>query len=1048
MSFLDEPLPSFTPLRDAIRLATREDEALVLNRLLPLTETSSVAQNEIQVLAAQLVKAVRAKDAGASLDHFLHEYQLSSQEGVTLMCLAEALLRIPDAHTADALIRDKLGDGDWAAHLGRSDSFLVNASTWGLILTGKIIGLDRAEARGPLGMLGDMAARVGEPIIRQALRRAMRFVGQQFVHGETIEEGLRRAKTWEAKGYCFSFDMLGEAARTQSDADAFLNANRDAIKALANHPIGSNVFERHGVSVKLSALHPRYEFSQRERVISEITPRLLELAQLSAAAHINLCIDAEESDRLDLSLDLIEMMALHPSLKNWQGLGLAVQAYQKRALPVLNWLADLAQRSDRRLMVRLVKGAYWDSEIKHAQESGQSGFPVFTRKANTDLSYLACVEYLLANPAAFYPQFATHNAHTVASVLVRAKGRTDFEFQRLHGMGEALYAELVEGKNTQAACRIYAPIGGHESLLPYLVRRLLENGANSSFVHRLLDEAVPIEQIIRDPVSMVRAEDGATHPRISLPRDLYLPDRLNSQGMDLTDPLTLVRIKEKMDFIAQKRHQAAPIVNGQELNNCGAKDIHNPARRSHIIGEARDSSEDAIEAAITIATAGHISWDAKPVKERADILRRAADLLEADRAAFIALAVCEAGKTLPDALAELREAVDFCRYYSSRLEESFAPRSLPGPVGEENILKLAGRGVFLCISPWNFPLAIFMGQVVAALAAGNAIIAKPAEQTPLIAARAVRLLHRAGVPTDVLHFLPGPGETVGTSLTRDPRIVGVAFTGGTDTARIIHRSLANREGPIATLIAETGGLNAMIVDSSALPDQVVADVMRSAFNAAGQRCSAQRLLFVQQDAADKIIPMLAGAMAELRVGDPSKLSTDVGPVIDAAALTMLEAYSAALQNSGRLIAKASLPPDLPDGYFFPPQAFEIEGRTLPMREVFGPILHVVRYAADKLDAVIDSINNLGYGLTLGVHSRINATIERVRHRARVGNIYVNRNMIGAVVGVQPFGGEGLSGTGPKAGGPYTLARFAVERTVSIDTTAAGGNAALLTSLGD
>lgn len=1034
-------------LRDAIRRATRPDEGAVMAQILPRAQLDDERAQQVQAIAYRLVEGVRARGLGGGIESFLHEYKLSSREGVTLMCLAEALLRIPDAVTADALIRDKLGDADWASHAGHSGSLFVNASTWGLILTGKVIAMGEAERRGVGALVGDMVSRLGEPVIRTALRQAMRFVGQQFVQGRTIEEGLDRARSWIARGYRFSFDMLGEAARTRADAMAFFHSYAHAIATLGAHNHGQTVFDRSGVSVKLSALHPRYEFAQRERVMAELLPRLIDLARMAARAELNFCIDAEESERLDLSLDLIEALALEPSLRGWDGLGLAVQAYQKRALPLLDWLDDLAGRSGRRLMVRLVKGAYWDSEIKRAQEGGQAGFPVFTRKVNTDVSYLACAERLLASPARFYPQFATHNAHTVASILVRAKGR-DYEFQRLHGMGEALYEQVSEGADKVAPCRIYAPVGSHEALLPYLVRRLLENGANASFVHRIADAKLPIEQVIQDPVALVTAQGQAAHPRIVLPEELYGPGRPNARGLDLNDPLTLAAWRQEITRASQFDYIAAPILDGAIRREGPSQDVKNPADLSQKVGRSIDADPAMADQAVDVAMRAQVSWNAQGAAARTQILRRCADRLEADRAALLWLLMAEAGKTLPDALAEVREAVDFCRYYALRAEEDFAPRILPGPVGEENSLRLEGRGVFVCISPWNFPLAIFIGQVAAALAAGNAVIAKPAEQTPLIAARAVEHLLESGVPPGALQFLPGPGDRVGAALTRNPRVAGVAFTGGTDTAQAINRALAARQGPLATVIAETGGLNAMIVDSSALPDQVIADVTRSAFNAAGQRCSALRMLWVQEDAAPRILEMLAGAMEELRVGNPAFLSTDIGPVIAPEALAMLRDHREKMRGLGRPIAEAVLPSYANQGHYFAPVAFEIDPAAMPKREVFGPALHVMRFAAGRLGNVVARVNEWGYGLTLGVHSRIDDHIETVRALARVGNLYVNRNMIGAVVGAQPFGGEGLSGTGPKAGGPHYLPRFAVERTVSIDRTAAGGNAALMAGLDD
>ncbi|MEE8276901.1 MAG: bifunctional proline dehydrogenase/L-glutamate gamma-semialdehyde dehydrogenase PutA [Alphaproteobacteria bacterium] len=1046
--FFDNNLPEQGPLRAALGATYRMDEAACVAACTRAAALPPDALERIAALAGRLVREVRRRRVGAGgIDAFMHEYELSSREGVVLMCLAEALLRIPDADTADRLIKDKIGGADWQRHLGRSESLFVNASTWALMLTGRVISLENRE--GDLASVMRMlVSRSGEPVVRQAITQAMRILGRQFVMGRTIAEALERAREGERHGYRHSYDMLGEAARTMTDARRYLDAYAHAIAAVGRASAGRGPVEGPGISVKLSGLHPRFEFAQRDRVLAELVPSLLSLARQARDVDIGLTVDSEEADRLDICLDVFEAVARDPSLKGWEGLGLAVQAYQKRALPQIAWLIDLAQSSGRRLMVRLVKGAYWDSEIKHAQMAGFDGYPVFTRKASTDVSFLACANKMLqARDSVFSCAFATHNPHSLAAVLEMAGRRRDFEFQRLHGMGEALYDQAVGTGKMGLACRVYAPVGGHEDLLAYLVRRLLENGANTSFVNRIVDEAQPVEEIIADPVARVAALAMKPHPRIPLPVDLFANDRKaarkNSHGVDLTDLARIAPLATAMERAAAAGWWAEP------LTTAGAppgpeREVRDPADRRRVVGTVRAATPELARAALELAHAAQPAWDLTPAATRAASLERAADLYEAHLAELMALAVREAGKTLPDAVAEVREAADFLRYYAARARADFAaPLAMHGPTGERNELILRGRGVFLCISPWNFPLAIFTGQVAAALAAGNAVLAKPAEPTPLIAACAVRLMHEAGVPHEALHLLPGRGSAIGGALTGDPRIAGVAVTGSTETAQVINRALAARDGPISPLIAETGGQNAMIVDSSALPEQVTRDVLSSAFQSAGQRCSALRVLFLQEDIAGRVIDMIAGAMDELSVGDPRLLATDVGPVIDAGAREALEAHAARMAREGRLIRRAPLGPETEHGDFFAPCSFEIDGIARLEGEVFGPILHVVRYQASRLDAVVDAINETGYGLTLGIHSRIDATARRIQARARVGNTYVNRNQIGAVVGVQPFGGEGLSGTGPKAGGPNYLTRFAVERTVSVDTTAAGGNAALL-----
>ncbi len=1039
----ESPPPPADPLRARLRAAYREDETAVVERLLASAELPAPMLDRIAERARGLVEKVRRERVGqGGLDAFLHEYELSSREGVVLMCLAEALLRIPDAETANLLIKDKLADADWERHLGGSESLFVNASTWALMLTGRVIRLDK-DGEDLAGVLRRLVARSGEPVIRQAVTQAMRILGRQFVMGRTIEEALERARGPEKRGYRYSYDMLGEAARTARDAERYDHAYRHAIAAIGRASQGRGPIEGPGISVKLSALHPRYEFAQRARVMAELVPRLAALARLAKEADIGFTVDAEEAERLELSLDVIAAVSADPALAGWNGFGLAVQAYQKRVLPLIDCLGEIARRDRRRLMLRLVKGAYWDSEIKQSQERGLPGYPVFTRKLSTDVSYLAAAKRLLADPEAFYPQFATHNAHTLAAVLEMAGNRRDFEFQRLHGMGEALYAHVVPAEAGGYPCRVYAPCGSHEDLLAYLVRRLLENGANTSFVNRIVDEKLPIEEIIADPVARVRRLKEKPHPRIPLPAAIYGPQRRNSAGIDLTDVTRLVPLAEAMTRAAGQKWRAQPLIGGAAQGG-KARPILDPSDRRRRVGEVAEADPAAVDRALARAVRAQPEWNAAGAEARARCLEQAADLLERDHAVLMALAVREAGKTVPDALAEVREAVDFLRYYAGRARADFAkPMELPGPTGERNQLALAGRGVFACISPWNFPLAIFCGQVSAALAAGNAVVAKPAEQTPLIAMRAVELLQRAGVPGDVLHLLPGDGPTVGAPLAADPRIAGVAFTGSTETAQAINRSLAARDGPIATLIAETGGQNVMIVDSSALPEQVVRDILTSSYQSAGQRCSALRVLCVQEDIADKLLDMLAGAMAELKVGDPGLLSTDVGPVIDEEAKHQLEAHAGRMAREAKTVYRVRLDPACEAGTFVAPQAFEIDRLDRLEREVFGPILHVLRFRQDRLDQLLEAVDRLGYGLTLGIHSRIDSTVRRIHRRLRVGNTYVNRNVIGAVVGVQPFGGERLSGTGPKAGGPHYLLRFATERTLTIDTTAAGGNASLL-----
>jgi RHH-type proline utilization regulon transcriptional repressor/proline dehydrogenase/delta 1-pyrroline-5-carboxylate dehydrogenase len=1001
MSSDSSPLPSFSA-------PFAPDDAAIAARLLADARLSRAQEAQIDRNATRLIAAIRANDDPlGGVEDMLREFALSTREGLALMVLAEALLRVPDARTADQFIEDKLAQGDFVHHETRSSAFLVNASAWALGVSARVI----QPGETPQGTIGRLTKRLGAPAVRAATRQAMRLMGSHFVLGETIEAALERAKPDSKHPPRYSFDMLGEGARTADDAARYLEAYARAIDAIGRAADAKPLPDRPSISVKLSALHPRFEAVSRARVMTELVPRLVALARQAKAYDLNFTVDAEEADRLELSLDVIAGAFADPSLAGWDGFGLAVQAYQKRASDVIDYVDELARKHDRRVMLRLVKGAYWDTEIKRAQERGLDGYPVFTRKAMTDLNYIACAKKLLAMRPRIFPQFATHNALTVATIIELAGDGGGFEFQRLHGMGEALYAQLREDR-PELAYRTYAPVGSHRDLLAYLVRRLLENGANSSFVALAADERVPIATLLRRPSDIVGAANNACHPDIPLPADLYQPQRKNSRGIEFGERAALSKLVA--DIAAEP-----PLPHGD-------------------IALATAVQADA---AIAAAGAGFAAWSRTPADRRADILEGAGDRLEQRAAHFIALLQREGGKTLDDSVSEVREAVDFCRYYAARGRKLFsAGEEVPGPTGESNVLRLRGRGAFVAISPWNFPLAIFLGQVTAALMAGNAVVAKPAEQTPLIAAEAVKLLHEAGVPASALHLVQGDGKT-GAALVAHPDVAGVVFTGSTEVARAINRALAAKDGPIVPLIAETGGINAMIVDATALPEQVADDVVTSAFRSAGQRCSALRLLFVQHDVADRMIEMIAGAARELEIGDPAKPSTHVGPVIDAEAKEKLDAHIEKMKAQ----VKLHFAGNAPSGNFVAPHIFELTDAGQLTEEVFGPILHVVRYRAESLASVLRAIEATGYGLTLGIHSRIDDTVDDVIERLQVGNIYVNRNMIGAVVGVQPFGGFGLSGTGPKAGGPHYLARFASEQTVTVNTAAAGGNAALLTS---
>ncbi len=994
---MNEMSPEPGSLRATVRAHTLRPEDEAVAAAIEAARLDAETRAAISERAAALVCEVRESEGPGLMESFLAEYGLSTKEGIALMCLAEALLRVPDAETIDALIEDKIAPSDWGRHLGRSASTLVNASTWGLMLTGRVLSrTDDSLA----GVLHGAVKRLGEPVIRTAVGQAMKELGRAFVLGREIGEAMKRARPMEEDGYTYSYDMLGEAARTEADARRYHLSYTGAIAAIARSCRHRSPEENPGISVKLSALHPRYEEAQRARALAELVPRVTALAQLAKTANMGFNIDAEEQDRLDLSLSVIEAVVADPALAGWDGFGIVVQAYGPRALAVIDWAHALAERHDRRIMVRLVKGAYWDTEIKRAQVEGLERFPVFTRKAATDANYLACARKLLGMTDRLYPQFATHNAHTVSAVLAMA-GNAPFEFQRLHGMGERLHA-IVHSREG-ARCRIYAPVGAHRDLLAYLVRRLLENGANSSFVNQIVDEGVSPEAIAADPIAKL---DGALgpNPAIALPPALFAPERRNSRGWDIADRDVLDRIEaDRAPFAPPHAWEAAPHI-AAGVHGTHRVDLSNPARPSEVVGHAMEASDADIEAALAAAREGAAAWAATPVEERAAALERAADAYEAAAPELFALCAREAGKALPDAVAELREAVDFLRYYAVESRRLDAPP----------------RGVFACISPWNFPLAIFTGQIAAALAAGNAVLAKPAEQTPLIAARAVALLHGAGIPRAALQLLPGDGR-VGARLTSDARVDGVAFTGSTETARKIHRAMAEHLAPDAPLIAETGGLNAMIVDSTALPEQAVRDIVMSAFRSAGQRCSACRMLYVQQDIAEGLLEMLFGAMDALVLGDPWEIPTDIGPVIDAEAKAEIEAHIARLAAEGRLLKRTAAPAE---GHFVAPTVLQLSGIEELDREVFGPVLHVATFAAHEIDQVVDAINAKGYGLTFGLHTRIDDRVQQVVSRIRCGNAYVNRNQIGAIVGSQPFGGEGLSGTGPKAGGPHYLRRFA------------------------
>ena len=1030
--------------RTALRLAYRmEEEACIAERLTQAAPASAVHGGASRI-AARLVEGARARKA-SGLDAFLQTYGLGTDEGIALMCLAEALLRVPDAATADALIHDKLGHIDWAEHVGESSSTFVNAATFSLMLTGSVLHQRRADAAGLGASLKRAVGRLGEPVIRQATLQAMKILGGQFVFGRTIREALGRAAPERKQGLTHSFDMLGEAAMTSADAERYRQSYTAALNAIAAEA-GEGIVRLPGISVKLSALYPRYDFLHADAAKAALVPMLKQLAAQARDADIHFTIDAEEAERLELSMDIIEALASEDELfaGGWQGFGLALQAYAKRAVPLTDWVIALARRHNRKIMVRLVKGAYWDSEIKLSQVGGHGDYPVFTRKIATDVSYLACAAKLLAAPDAVYPAFATHNAYTIGAIKALA-GNTAFEFQRLHGMGEDVYEELArieaDAGSPRTPVRIYAPVGGHKDLLAYLVRRLLENGANSSFVNRMADAEVPVAELVGDPAVELAALSLRRNPAIPLPADIF-PGRRNSKGVDFANPLVQEPLLAELAAIGcDDDWEAAPTIEHKRGNKPAP--IVSPFDTDRQVGAVRTATAAEVDEMIARAVAFQPEWDGLGGDVRATLLEEVADQYEAHTAQFLSLCMREAGKSLVDAVLEVREAVDFLRYYAAEARAHFTPEgvALPGPTGESNRLRLAGRGVFVAISPWNFPLAIFTGLIAGPLAAGNTVIAKPAEQTPLIADLAIRLFHEA-ISDGVVQLAPGDGK-VGEMLTSDPRIAGVAFTGSTETARAINRAMAGRDGPLGILVAETGGQNAMIVDSSALPEQVTRDVLASAFQSAGQRCSALRVLYLQDDVADAMLAMIRGGFEALVIGSPEDLATDVGPVIDAEAKAKLDKHIAAMKRAGHKVWQRELPNACKAGHFVAPTIIEIASIRDLANENFGPVLHVVRFKAEDLEQVIADINACQFGLTLGLHSRIDATRRLVEAKARVGNFYVNRNQIGAVVGSQPFGGEGLSGTGPKAGGPHYLARFATERVTCIDTTAAGGNASLM-----
>ncbi len=1023
---------TFDVLRSCIRQHTHADEAECVARLITESSVDEVARDEILAQGRNFVQGCREDaDLAGSLDVFMQEFSLSSKEGVALMCLAESLLRVPDAETADDLIAEKILSGDWSDHLGQSDSLFVNASTWGLMLTGRVVSLENEITNQTDSWLKKMVNRLGEPVIRTAVRQAMKIMGQQYVLGRSITEAISRGRNENGSDTRFSFDMLGEGARTAPDAKRYFDGYLAAIREIGEHQKSQGVIKGDGISVKLSALHPRYQYLQEQRVFNELYPQLLALATEAKQLGLGFSIDAEEADRLDISLDLFESLAREPALGDWDGLGFVLQAYGKRAPFVVDWLIALGRDSNRKLMVRLVKGAYWDTEIKYAQEEGYKDYPVYTSKVNTDLSYQICAARLLDAQDVIYPQFATHNAHTVAMILSLVNNPDgsikSFEFQRLHGMGDLLYRRVLQ-QHKALAVRVYAPVGEYRDLLPYLVRRLLENGANSSFVNRFMDKKVPVEEVITDVQSQVELNPARRHRGIPTPRHLFRASgeqRDDTHGIDFANAEVVSQLLSTVDEVEKQRWAVGPIIDGVEHADHGEPVIC-PADHHKVIGSCRRAESDEVVKALESAASAQASWDQIGGNARADILEKAAEEMEARMPELVAMIAFEAGRTLNDGVSEVREAVDFLRYYALQAREHYQGKTrLEGPLGDIADYQQKGRGVFFCISPWNFPLAIFIGQVAAALAAGNSVIAKPADPTPIIASEGIKLLHAAGVPVSVLQFVPGRGRVLGDILNHDSRVKGVAFTGSTEVALGIQKTLVERGGDLPCFIAETGGQNTMIVDSSALPEQVVDDAIRSAFLSAGQRCSALRVLYLQDDIADGVIEMLVGAMKELSIGMPWLLSTDVGPIIDQKARSGLLKHIENMKQ--RKAVKFHYACEMPEGLesatFLAPHLFELNSINELPGEVFGPILHIVRFNKAKFDRVLDEINDTGFGLTLGVHSRIEHFAQEVVAKTRVGNNYINRNIIGAVVGVNPFGGQGLSGTGPKAGGPNYLPRF-------------------------
>lgn len=1038
--FFKSHLPAHDALRQKVDEYYRQNETSCLKSLIAGINLTDEKQKAIEARARELVMQIRQQEKHIKgVDALMQQYDLSTEEGIALMCLAEALLRIPDKATADQLIKDKVADLDFEQYLGQSHSTFVNATTWGLLLTGKIMHESELPGQKLSQSLKKLLEKSSAPLIRRLINQAMKVMAKQFVIGRNIEEALVRSEKGIKKGYRYSFDMLGEAARTLKDAERYFQSYQKAIFAIGKNKLSTDITQNPGISVKLSALHPRYEYTQQESVVPVLADKLKQLCLLAKKFNLGLTIDAEEADRLDISLDIFERVYRDPELGDWDGLGLAVQSYQKRAFYVIDWLVALYQSVGRRICLRLIKGAYWDYEIKDTQVRGLKDYPVFTRKAATDVSFLACANKLSQlDSQIFYCQFGTHNAYSVAAIMEMMGARRDYEFQCLKGMGNTLYDQILADKNAGLSCRIYAPVGEHEDLLPYLVRRLLENGANTSFVNRIHDRQANMEALIQSPLEIIKKYEYTAHPKIPLPINLYGNFRRNSQGLDFSSEPERRELAESCKKYFKHYWDFS---RGREK-----QEIKNPANHADRVGAVSFVSEDLIENALTEAFHAQFSWNQSGVENRAAILGKIADLLEAERDELMVMLVREGGKTFFDALGEVREAADFCRYYAAQAKKQLTPKILTGPTGEHNELQMHGRGAVFCISPWNFPLAIFTGQIVAALVSGNTVLAKPAEQTPLIAFRAVQLMHQAGVPKAVLHLLPGEGSRIGKKVISDKRIKAVMFTGSTETAQIINRQIAARDAEIIPFIAETGGQNAMIADSTALPEQMLVDVMTSAFGSAGQRCSALRVLFLQEEIAGRFIEILKGAMAQLVVDDPRYLSTDVGPVIDEDAKAMLNAHIKKISQQGKFISQAKL--NLTSGTFVAPTAVEISHLSLLQQEIFGPVLHIIRYKKNALNHVIGQINATGYGLTLGIQTRIQSFADEIQQRIRAGNCYVNRNMIGAVVGVQPFGGEGLSGTGPKAGGPHYLTRLCVERTYAINTTASGGNASLMALGGD